>query len=48
MLHASALVDLIHKCSLALSKWQQQTVEELIQRITGLTGDELRERGLIA
>lgn len=48
MMHAIALVDLIHKCSLALSEWQRQTTEELLREITGLTTDEMRARGLIA
>lgn len=48
MLHARALVDLIHQCSVALCEWQQNTTGYLIQRLTGLTEAEARERGLIA
>lgn len=48
MLHATSLVDLIHKCSLALCEWQKQTTEDLLQRITGMTAKELREKGMIA
>ena len=48
MLHASDLVDLIHKSSLALCEWQRQTTEDLLAKITGLTADELRARGLIS
>jgi hypothetical protein len=33
MLHARSLVDLIHKCSLALCDWQAQTTGYLIDRI---------------
>ena len=32
MLHARSLVDLIHKCSLALCDWQARTTEYLIER----------------
>ena len=48
MLHARALVDLIHQCSSALCDWQKQTTTQLICERTGLTEDEARERGLIA
>ena len=48
MLHASALVDLIHECSQRLCEWQQMTTEHLILQKTGLTASEARERGLIA
>lgn len=48
MLHARALVDLIHECSTALCAWQAQTTSELIQRITGLSEEEARKQGLIA
>jgi hypothetical protein len=34
MLHARSLVDLIHKCSLALCDWQAQTTGDLIERLT--------------
>jgi hypothetical protein len=47
MLHARALVDLIHQCSSALCDWQAQTTSQLICRITGLTEEEAREQGLI-
>jgi hypothetical protein len=30
MLHARSLVDLIHKCSLALCDWQKHTTDELL------------------
>jgi hypothetical protein len=48
MLHARALVDLIHQCSSALCDWQAQTTSELIQRMTGLSEEECRKNGLIA
>jgi hypothetical protein len=48
MIHAVALVGLIHQCSLALSEWQRQTTEELLRQITGLTADEMRAKGFIA
>jgi hypothetical protein len=48
MLHASALVDLIHKSSLALCEWQRQTTEDLLQKLTGMTAEELRAKGMIA
>jgi hypothetical protein len=48
MLHASALVDLIHECSLALSEWQKQTTTFLILQKTGLSEEQARESGLIA
>jgi len=31
MLHARSLVDLIHKCSLALCDWQKQTTDQLLE-----------------
>jgi hypothetical protein len=34
MFHARSLVDLIHKCSLALCDWQTQTTGYLIERLT--------------
>lgn len=34
MFHARSLVDLIHKCSLALCDWQAQTSAELIEKLT--------------
>lgn len=34
MLHARSLVDLIHKCNLALCEWQQQTSQYLLDRLT--------------
>jgi len=34
MLHARSLVDLIHKCSLALCDWQAQTTGHLIELLT--------------
>lgn len=48
MLHASALVDLIHQCSVALSEWQAQTTQFLILQKTGLSEEEARKSGLIA
>jgi hypothetical protein len=33
MFHARSLVDLIHKCSLALCDWQAQTSAELLARL---------------
>jgi hypothetical protein len=48
MLHAAALVDLIHECSMRLCEWQKAASEYLICRITGLTPEEAREQGLIA
>jgi hypothetical protein len=48
MLHAVALVDLIHKCSMALCQWQSETSQDLLLRMTGLTVEELREKGMIA
>lgn len=33
MLHARSLVDLIHKCSLALCDWQAQTSADLLRRL---------------
>ena len=35
MLHARSLVDLIHKCNLALSDWQAKTTGYLLDRLTG-------------
>ena len=48
MFHARSMVDLIHKLSLALCEWQKQTTQDLIERLTGLSTEELRRRGLIA
>jgi len=33
MFHARSLVDLIHKCSLALSDWQAQTTDYLLTKM---------------
>jgi len=33
MLHARSLVDLIHKCSLALCDWQAATSADLIEKL---------------
>jgi len=33
MFHARQLVDLIHKCSLALSDWQAATTDHLLTRM---------------
>ena len=33
MFHARSLVDLIHKCSLALCDWQAQTSADLLRRL---------------
>jgi hypothetical protein len=35
MLHARSLIELIHKCSLALSDWQAETSALLMKRLTG-------------
>lgn len=35
MMHAKTLVDLIHKCSMALGEWQRTSTEYLIERLTG-------------
>ncbi len=48
MFHATALVDLIHKASLALCEWQRQNSQMLILELTGLSEDEARKAGLIA
>lgn len=32
-LHARSLVDLIHKCSLALCDWQKATTDDLLKRL---------------
>lgn len=48
MLHATALVDLIHESSSALCEWQRQTTTQLICAKTGLTEAEARAAGLIA
>jgi len=48
MLHARALVDLIHECSAALCGWQKHTTTVLICQKTGMTEDEARKAGLIA
>jgi hypothetical protein len=47
MLHARSLVDLIHKCCLALCDWQKQTTTQLICQKTGLSEEEARKAGLI-
>lgn len=47
MLHARALVDLIHQCSTALCEWQKQATEDLLVSMTGLTREELKARGII-
>jgi hypothetical protein len=39
MFHARSLVDLIHKCSLALCEWQAQQSDYLLQKLT-LLGSE--------
>jgi len=33
MLHGRSLVDLIHKCSLALCDWQATTTDDLLKRL---------------
>ena len=33
MFHARSLVDLIHKCSLALCDWQAQTTSDLLKKL---------------
>jgi hypothetical protein len=33
MLHARSLVDLIHKCSLALCDWQAQKTDYLLKKL---------------
>lgn len=38
MFHARSLVDLIHKCSLALCDWQSQTTGYLLERLVSKTG----------
>lgn len=48
MLHATALVDLIHEASTALCEWQRATSEALILAKTGYTREEARAMGLIA
>ena len=48
MLHASALVELIHECSTALCAWQTQTTTYLICQKTGLSEEEARRQGIIA
>lgn len=47
MLHARALIDLIHQSSMALSDWQYQTTTQLILQMTGLSEEQAREKGLI-
>jgi hypothetical protein len=37
MLHGRSLVDLIHKCSLALCDWQAQTTKYLIDKLSSRT-----------
>lgn len=41
MLHGRSLVDLIHKCSIALCDWQAQTTEYLLDIVApaGAKGD---------
>ncbi len=48
MLHAAALVDLIHKCSLSLCEWQKHSSEDLLKRLTGMSVDEMRAKGIVA
>lgn len=48
MLHARALVDLIHEASLALCDWQAKTSEELILKATGYTREEAIALRIIA
>jgi len=48
MLHATQLVDLLHKGNLALSEWQRMTTQELILRMTGMNEETARKNGLIA
>jgi hypothetical protein len=43
MLHAVSLVDLIHKCSLALCDWQAQTSADLIERLATEAGRKAAE-----
>ena len=33
MLHGRSLVDLIHKCSVALCDWQAATTDDLLKRL---------------
>lgn len=40
MLHATQLVDLIHKASMALCDWQQQTSRYLLQRLNAWPPDQ--------
>ncbi len=47
MLHARSLVDLIHKCSLALCDWQVETTTGLILKLTRMDVEEARKKGLI-
>jgi hypothetical protein len=47
MLHARALVELIHQCSSALCDWQATASSRLIQQITGLDEAEAGQEGLI-
>lgn len=42
MFHARSLVDLIHKCSLALCEWQQQSSAYLIERLQQQQVDDRR------
>jgi hypothetical protein len=48
MLHAAALVNLIHEANVALMSWQKDTTTRLICQLTGLTEAQAREKGLIA
>lgn len=48
LLHAAALVDLIHKSSLALCEWQAENSKRLILQMTGLSEEVARQKGLIA
>ena len=45
MFHATALVELIHKCSTALCEWQNRTTEDLLARsgVQPLTEEQYRE-----
>ena len=43
MLHARSLVDLIHKCSLALCDWQEQNSAYLIERLAADAGKKAAE-----
>src|SRR5215472_3964342 len=45
MLHASALVNLIHEANVALMSWQKDTSARLICQLTGLSEAQAREKG---